>query len=269
MDDLQQTRSEMQSIEQQLQPYENPDFYSEVGKAAKSAWDPVAQSAAQSVERKMSEFLPRYMQIGYGKYEGGTDAASLDPSMKLQMMSSELGKLGGSLAYSQQLGEHLVGKANEMAQNAIQAAQLGQQALAQKYERASQRYQLAFQAEEARKQREAQERAARMSRAGSGGGSASGTIQQMLAALSGGNSEQVPDYVRQALQTGQSQNLYNAMKNWEQQSGGYNPNMHEKFWAQWRDWNYFPGAGNYSQDWLDNPENFRTDPGSGKRLYRN
>jgi hypothetical protein len=169
MDELKATKAKMDQAEGMLQPYEDPGLYGAVQTQAKNAWTPVVESSARNVQNIMSDVLPRFMNIGYGKYEGGTDAASLDPGQKLQAMSTGLGQMGGQLAGATALSEHLVGKANEMAQSAMQAAQMGYQALSARYQRAADQYKTAWETEQQRLAREQQDRLARLARAGSGG----------------------------------------------------------------------------------------------------
>ena len=68
-------------------------------------------------------------------------------------MGRELGTMSGNLQASQQYSDYLGAQMTTMYQKALQAAQMGQQNLADKYSRISQQYQMAWQEAENAKDR--------------------------------------------------------------------------------------------------------------------
>jgi hypothetical protein len=95
----------------------------------------------------------------------GTSAMDLSPTQKLGVMGRELGTMGGELQASQRFSDYLGGQMTDMYNKALQAAQMGQQNLADQYNRQFQQYQTALQVAEAEK-----DRALSRSLSGGGGG---------------------------------------------------------------------------------------------------
>ena len=141
----------------------------------------------------MSEFLPRYFGTATQGPGMGTTAADLSPTQKLGVMGRELGTMGGQLAYNSKLSDYLGGQMNDMYNSALQAAQMGQQNLADQYSRAFQQYQLAWQQAEAEKDRQLQRELTRSSDDG------------------GFNPSSFEEYFNKALQQGQAQNFVSSI----------------------------------------------------------
>ena len=146
----QTTYNEMMGAEKALKAYDDPNLTNNINKNVMSQWSPLLQNATQATQNQMSSFNNDYWsKLGYGALEGGTDAASLNPQQKLSVMGQGLGDMVGRLDSSSRLADMLGGKASDMAQRAQQAAQFGYQTQSAAYDRAAQRYQLAFQKAEA------------------------------------------------------------------------------------------------------------------------
>lgn len=148
----QQAYGDMMAAEGALKQYQDPNLTTQINQNVQNQWSPLLQNAAQATQDKMANFNNDYWsKLGYGALEGGTDAASLNPQQKLQVMGQGLGDMVGSLNYSSSLADMLGGKASEMAQRAREAAQFGYTTAADGYNRAAQRYQLALQQAEAQR----------------------------------------------------------------------------------------------------------------------
>lgn len=244
MADLAAEKAKLDTYEKEMGIYQDPNLSSNIDKYVKESYTPVMQSASNSLKNQMSDYLPRYFNITNQGLAAGTDAASLTPQQKLALATGEMGLMAGNLAGSESLMNMLGGSLNKMRETARGFKTDAERSAESKYNRQFQLYQLAFQEDEARKAREAQERLARMARSGGGGGGVRVQAPQF-------GPQGAPGYVASALQSGNAQQLYNAMKQWEKEAGGYNPQMHEQGWHVWRDWNYGKGAGAAGQKAID------------------
>jgi len=95
----------------------------------------------------------------------GSTAIDLSPNQKMGVIGRELGSMTGGLQSSQRYSDYLGGQMNDMYNNALQASQIGQQNLADKYNRTLSLYQMAQAEAEAEKNRQLQK-----SLSGGGGG---------------------------------------------------------------------------------------------------
>lgn len=170
MPTLKETQKSLTSAEQAMAPYQDPALASKVRAQVTEAWKPLYESSVNSTQNQMQDFNSRFANIPYAMQGAGTTDASLTPQQKMAYMGRELGTMGGRLHASAALSDFLGGKANDMAERAVEALRLGNQAAAERYQRAYQMYQLAWQEEEARKQREFQAAEAAKARAAARGG---------------------------------------------------------------------------------------------------
>ena len=154
--------------ENALKVYSDPTAATQIRNNVNAAYTPILQNSLQDTANQMQDYMGSYMS---DIYNYGTSEADLSPQQKMGVLGRQLGGMAGRLQYSSGLSAYLGGKMNEMAQNALQAWQLGNQAAAATYDRAFQRYQLALQAAEAEKNRRMQQQIASM---GYGNGNISG-----------------------------------------------------------------------------------------------
>ena len=173
--DLTQQEQALKTAESTLSGY-TKDLPSEIQAEITKAWTPGLERVTGETQRMMSEYLPRYW--GIGEQLGGTTAADLSPTQKMQVMGRELGTMGGELTSNAMLADYLGGKAEDMYDKALQASQLGYGMAADAYSREFQKYQLAWQAAEAEKERQFQASQAAAARAAQanllGGGGTTG-----------------------------------------------------------------------------------------------
>lgn len=212
--DLNTLNQDVINAENALKIYEDPSALPKIKANVNAAWDPILRSSINVTRDQISNFLPTYM--GTPEALGGTSAADLSPTQKLQVMGNKLGQMSGQLYSSTALSDYLGGKLNEMYNNAIQAWQLGNQAAAAAYDRAFQKYQLAWQAEENRKQRAA---------ASGGGGGGWGDFVKWLEGQ-GGQGGQTIDT--------DSMNADQLYAHLNQYGNAYDTNTLNNLWAEWR-----------------------------------
>jgi hypothetical protein len=146
-------QQELVNAENNLKMYQDPNAGINIRNQVNQQWTPVLQNAVQDTSNQMKDYLSSYLG---NVYDFGTSEADLSPQQKMQYLGNQLGGMTGRLSYSSNLSSYLGGKMNEMAQNALNAWQLGNQAAASTYDRLFQRYQLALQMEEAERARRAQ-----------------------------------------------------------------------------------------------------------------
>jgi hypothetical protein len=165
--DLDTLSKQLKSTESQLSAY-GANLPSEIEGQIQKAYTPALQQSLGVTRDLMGDYLGRYFETtGMGPGMAGTTARDLSPTQKLGVMGRELGTMVGDLQYSQKLSDYLGGQMTDMYGKALQAAQMGQQNLADQYARTWQQYQLAWQEAEAEKNRRLQER---LSGGGGGGG---------------------------------------------------------------------------------------------------
>lgn len=158
--DLDTLSKQLKSTESQLSAY-GANLPSEIEGQIQKAYTPALQQSLGVTKDLMGDYLGRYFETtGMGPGMAGTTARDLSPTQKLGVMGRELGTMAGDLQYSQKLSDYLGGQMTDMYGKAVQAAQMGQQNLADQYARQMQQYQLAWQAAEAEKDRQASLRAA-------------------------------------------------------------------------------------------------------------
>lgn len=176
--DLNTTKNELDLAEKNMQPYQDPNLMTTVKNQVMDQWTPILKSSVNAAQGMMADYLPKFM--GMAGTLGGTSEADMSPTQKMGYMGTQLGQMSGNLYNATALSDYFGGKASEMAKNAQTALQYGQTQMAQAYDRAFQRYQLAFQAAESEKARQASIRAAQIaastySGGGGGGGGGGGT----------------------------------------------------------------------------------------------
>lgn len=194
MANLQQSEQQLDAIEKQLTPYEGGKAPIKLQQGVKKQWNPLMKAATGTLAKTRGDFMERFMG-SFGA--GGTTAADLSPSQQGSQIGRNLGTMVGQLDQQTRMVDYYGGQATDMARLAQQAFDSGQNALAQKYQRASQRYQMAWQAAENDKQRAA----AAAARRGSGGGGFD--IASALAKLQGGKEVSPIDQLRQMVMDGQ------------------------------------------------------------------
>lgn len=172
--------SQMKSVENQLSSYD-ANLPSAIQGEIQRAYTPTLERALGQTRTQMSEFVPTLMNA-FQDYGMGNTAYDLSPVQKLSKLGGIAGSLTGNIDSSQRLSDYLGGQMNDLYSKAVQAAQTGQQNLADKYNRLSQQYQMAFQAAEAEKDR------ALSKQLSSGSGSA-GVDYSGLAQLLGGQQQ--------------------------------------------------------------------------------
>lgn len=151
--------SQLNAINKQLQGY-SKDLPGQIKSEIERAWTPGLERATSETQRLMSEYLPRYWSMA--SEMGGTTAADLSPQQKLAAMGRELGNMSGRLTATQSVSDYLGGQMKDLYTQAQQSATLGQQNLADEYNRMFNLYQLAKQEEEVARSRALQERLAQL-----------------------------------------------------------------------------------------------------------
>jgi len=147
---------QLASTEAQLGQY-SANLPSEIQTQIQNAYTPALQQSLGATKDMMGDFLGRYYDTTtMGPGMAGTTAKDLSPTQKLGVMGRELGTMAGQLQYSQKLSDYLGGQMTDMYDKALTAAQMGQQNLADQYNRQFQQYQLAWQENEAEKDRQLQ-----------------------------------------------------------------------------------------------------------------
>lgn len=245
--DLNQLQQQMNQSKQSMAKYEDPTLSANVRAEIAKAYEPVLKSSTDATQRMMGDFNVRYSNIPYMGNAAGTGAESLTPQQKMEIMNRELGTMGGRLSSASALTNALGGSLNTMQGNAIQDISRAQEAAARKYQQDFDQYKLAWEADQRQKDREQQERLAAAQRAAAAAARRTSRVNvQPFNPFS-----KAPGDVRNALSSRDPNALYNAMKQWEQSSGGYNPDVHEAGWYAWREMNYGPGAGAAGQSAID------------------
>ena len=167
MDTVESLQSQMQQIQSQMPGY-GADLPGEIQTQLQNAYSPVLQQSLQDTRDLMGEYLGKYYDVTQmGPGMAGTTAKDLAPTQKLGVMGRELGYMAGDLQSSQRLADYLGGQMSDAYNRAMQAAQMGQQSLADQYSRLAQQHQMAWQQAEAEKDRALQRELA--SRSGGGG----------------------------------------------------------------------------------------------------
>lgn len=160
--DLNAIKSQLDTTESQLAQY-GANLPSEIQTQVQSAYTPLLERSLGVTKDLMSDYLGRAMETtSMGPGMQGTTAYDLSPSQRMGVIGRELGTMGGQLNAAISYSDYLGGQMNDMYGKAVQAAQLGQQNLADQYARQFQQYQLAWQAAEAEKDRAASLRAAQI-----------------------------------------------------------------------------------------------------------
>ena len=159
--DLNALGNELKITEKQLGQYTS-ELPSQIQGELQKAYTPILQESTGVTRDMMGDYLQRYYDTtSMGAGMTGNTAYDLNPTQKLGVMGRELGTMAGNLQASQKYSDYLGAQMNDMYSKALQASQLGQQNLADKYARQFQQYQLAWQEAESAKDRAA---------AGGGGG---------------------------------------------------------------------------------------------------
>jgi hypothetical protein len=151
--DLNALKSQLDTTESQLSQY-TANLPSEIETQIQNAYTPALEKSLGTTKDMMSDYLGRYFDTTtMGPGMAGTTALDLSPTQKLGVMGRELGTMSGELQATQKFSDYLGGQMNDLYGKAVQAAQLGQQNLADQYARQMQEYQMAWQAAEAEKDR--------------------------------------------------------------------------------------------------------------------
>ena len=168
----QQFTNQMSDTETQLAGYTS-DLPSQIKTEVNKAYSPAMKESLGVTQNQMSDYLGRFMETtGMGPGMSGTTARDLSPTQRMGVIGRELGTMGGQLNSSVGYTDYLGGQANDMYSQALQAAQLGQQSLADKYDRLGQQQALAYQLQEAEKDRA-------LSRSLSGGSGGASTVYNL------------------------------------------------------------------------------------------
>ena len=147
------------------------DLPGEIYNQLQKATSPVLEKALGQTRDLMGESLGRFYDIAkMGPNMGGTTAMDLSPTQKLGVMGKEFGYMVGDLEASSRLSDYLGGQMENMYSRAMQAAQMGQQSLADQYNRLGQQQQMLWQQAEAEKDRALQRELAELAARSSGGG---------------------------------------------------------------------------------------------------
>lgn len=144
-------RAKLDAIEQQMNPYTDPNLASKTQAAVMQAWNPLLQNATQATQNQMSDFGSRFYNLTNDGLAGGTDAASLSPAQKMAYLQGQLGNMAGQLQASGSLADYYGGRAQDMSANSLNAIQMAYQALRDRYAGQSQNYQTALQMDAARR----------------------------------------------------------------------------------------------------------------------
>jgi hypothetical protein len=170
MDTLESIQQQMKATEGQLGGY-GADLPGEIESQVQKAATPLLQESLGVSRDLMGDYLGRYFDITQmGPGMAGTTAKDLSPTQKLGVMGRELGHMTGDLQRTQRYSDYLGGQMNDLYDKAIQAAQMGQQSLADQYNRLGQQQQMLWQQAEAEKDRALQRELAELAARSSGGG---------------------------------------------------------------------------------------------------
>lgn len=151
--DLNALGKQLQTTESQLGQYTS-ELPSQIQGELQKAYTPILQESTGVTRDMMGDYLQKYYDTtSMGPGMAGTTAMDLSPTQKLGVMGRELGTMAGNLQASQKYSDYLGAQMNDMYSKALQASQLGQQNLADKYARQFKQYQLAWQEAEAAKDR--------------------------------------------------------------------------------------------------------------------
>ena len=152
---LQDSESALNAASSRLSGY-TADLPSDINKQITEAWSPTLKEASRAVGDQVSNFLPNYFKIPFEGLMAGTGAEHASPQYKLQQMGKGYGDLVGELDNVTRYADYLGAKKDEMYDKAMEAMRFGYQADADAYGREFQKYQLAWEAAEAEKQRQFQ-----------------------------------------------------------------------------------------------------------------
>jgi len=165
MDDLTKYKTNLDKTEAQLAQYDT-NLPSQIQTEYQKAYTPLLQQATDVTKNLMSDYLGRIMETtGLAPGMAGTTAYDLSPTQKMGQIGREIGYASGELMGAQKYADYLGAQMNDMYNKTLQAAQMGQQNLADQYARQMQQYQMAWQEAENEKNR-----AATLAASGSGGG---------------------------------------------------------------------------------------------------
>jgi hypothetical protein len=154
--DLSTIEQQMKGTGDQLSAY-TANLPSEIERAIKESGSPLIQESTGVTRDLQSDYLGDFMQsTGMGPGMAGTTARDLSPTQRMGVMGRELGRMSGDLSASTAYTDYLGGQINDMYGKAVQAAQLGQQNLADQYQREMQQFQMAWQEAENEKNRQLQ-----------------------------------------------------------------------------------------------------------------
>ena len=194
MDTVESLQSQMQQIQGQMSGY-GADLPGEIQTQLQNAYSPMLKESLGVTKDLMGDYLGRYFDVTQmGPGMAGTTAMDLSPTQKLGVMGRELGTMAGDLQATQRYSDYLGGQMSDAYNRAMQAAQMGQQSLADQYSRLAQQHQMAWQQAEAEKDRALQRELASKSGGGGGGGmdSIMDSILDLLTRLGGGEDEPAP-----------------------------------------------------------------------------
>jgi len=153
MASLGELEGQLSDVESSLSQYD-ANLPSEIESQIQKAYTPALQRSLDTTKNLMSDYGERYFDVTtMGPGMAGTTAKDLAPTQKLGVMGRELGTMAGNLQSSQQFSDYLGGQMSDMYSKALQASQMGQQNLADKYGRLFNQYQMAWEAAEAEKNR--------------------------------------------------------------------------------------------------------------------
>jgi hypothetical protein len=153
MASLGELEGQLAEVESSLGQYD-ANLPSEIESQIQKAYTPALQRSLDTTKNLMSDYGQRYFDVTtMGPGMAGTTAKDLAPTQKLGVMGRELGTMAGNLQSSQQFSDYLGGQMSDMYSKALQASQMGQQNLADKYSRLFNQYQMAWEAAEAEKNR--------------------------------------------------------------------------------------------------------------------
>lgn len=156
MASLGELEGQLSDVESSLAQYD-ANLPSEIESQIQKAYTPALQRSLDTTRNLMSDYGQRYFDVTtMGPGMAGTTAKDLAPSQKLGVMGRELGTMAGNLQSSQQFSDYLGGQMSDMYNKALQASQIGQQNLADRYGRLFNQYQMAWEAAEAEKNRQLQ-----------------------------------------------------------------------------------------------------------------
>ncbi len=151
--DLNTLKSQLDTTESQLGQY-TANLPSEIETQIQNAYTPALENSLNTTKDMMGDYLGRYFDTTtMGPGMQGSTAIDLSPTQKLGVMGRELGTMSGELQATQRFSDYLGGQMQDMYSKALQAAQMGQQNLADQYQRQFQLYQLAWQEAQAEKDR--------------------------------------------------------------------------------------------------------------------